>query len=40
MNFEKVIRIAAIDLKMQPEDGFILKVSLEPVTHIFNFKYL
>lgn len=26
MEFEKTIRQAALDLKMQPEDGFILKV--------------
>ena len=26
MNFEKLIKAAAIDLKLQPEDGFILKV--------------
>lgn len=26
LDFEKMIKLAALDLKLQPEDGFILKV--------------
>ncbi|XP_047352693.1 dynein beta chain, ciliary-like [Vespa velutina] len=37
MNFEQIIRIAALDLKMQPEDGFILKVV--QLQELFNVRH-
>jgi dynein heavy chain len=44
IDFEKMVKQAAIDLQLQPEDNFILKVSLcfcyRIVNHLLFFLYM
>lgn len=35
-DFEKLVKQAALDLKLQPEDSFILKVNFRIIIYNFN----
>jgi len=39
LEFEKQVRQAAIDLKLQPEDNFILKVVPHLYLYLFYYRY-